>query len=410
MIGSGIIEVAIGLIFVFSLISILVTQINTIVGNVLDLRARHLKDGLSQLLTDPVIRAKIMSHPLIGMLETRMLPEDRITAEKAVEMVESKKAQISWIEPQTFVDVLVDILTGDKGQKLYAALTKAVDEMPPSIEKSEIREMIRRIQISGTGLPELRDAISKLPDETQRQSLLSALHLVEDALDKLGVESSDLIPLLIGIRQIQEPHLQKALEAILSTANSIQTAQYKLAEWFDNNMQRATDVFKKRMQQLSLLVGLLLALLLNVDTLQVARALWNDPALREAVAAAAEASAPQLSEEASQPPANQGDLGGSVQAARSTLDELLNLRLPIGWELRPVDEAVLTAAEASTVTFDPREDSRNLWNFVPGNSPFFWSLLLQKVIGILLTTIAVAQGAPFWFDLLAKITARNQSS
>lgn len=405
--NSGIIEVAVGLIFVFSLLSILVTQINTIVGNVLDLRAQHLKKGLTELLTDPVIRAKIMSHPLIGMIDTEMLPDERITSEKANVMVTTQKSQVGWIEPSTFVDVLVDILTGDRGQKLYAALTKAVDAMPPSIEKSEIRELIRKIQISGAGLPELRDALAKLTDETQKQSLLNALHLVEDALDKLGLESSDLVPLLVGIRQIQEPHLQKALEAILNTAHSIQAAEQRIGDWFNNNMERATDVFKKRMQQLSLLVGLLLALILNVDTLHLARSLWEDPTLRVAVAAAAEATAPQLAEEASQPSTDTGDLSGSIQNARSTLDDLLNLRLPVGWNFAPVDDEMVAASEESLLLTDPRNDTRNLWNFIPGNSPYFGSLLLQKIIGILITMIAVAQGAPFWFDLLAKITSKK---
>ncbi len=405
--NSAIIEVAIGLIFVYSLLSILVTQINTIIGNILNLRAERLREGLAQLLTDPIIQARIMTHPLIGIVENRLPPTERITAEQAGELSSAKTTPVNWIEPDTFVDVLTDVLTGERGAKLYAALNKAVEAMPASIEKSQIRELIRKLQISGTGLPELREAIRNIADPTLRQSLLDALTLVEDALDALQVESSDLIPLLLGIRQIQDPHLQQALEAVLTTANSLKDAQEKIGAWFDNSMTQASDLFKREMQRISIVIGLLLALILNADTVQLGRTLWEDPALRQAVAATAEASAPQLAAQAAgstQPPE---EVDASVQAARSTLDSLLNLRLPVGWNFSPVDDAALALSTESALLPDPRWDPRNLWNFIPGNSPHWVSLVIQKVIGLLITTIAIAQGAPFWFDLLNKLTARK---
>ena len=63
MLDSGIVDVAIGLIFVFSLLAILVTQINTFLGNVLNWRAKTLKTGLQQLLTDKEIQAKVTCAP-----------------------------------------------------------------------------------------------------------------------------------------------------------------------------------------------------------------------------------------------------------------------------------------------------------------------------------------------------------
>jgi hypothetical protein len=37
-------------------------------------------------------------------------------------------------------------------------------------------------------------------------------------------------------------------------------------------------------------------------------------------------------------------------------------------------------------------------------------LWVLKIFGIALTTIAVAQGAPFWFDLIRKLTRGGSSS
>jgi hypothetical protein len=135
--------------------------------------------------------------------------------------------------------------------------------------------------------------------------------------------------LLLGVRQIQDPYLQKALEAVLTTATSLKDAQTKLGTWFDNSMTQARDLFTREMHRISLVVGLLLAMILNVDTVHLGRTLWEDPALREAVSASAQASAQQVpthTDTSSAPPVG---VEASVQAARTTLDELLNLRLPV---------------------------------------------------------------------------------
>jgi hypothetical protein len=260
---------------VYSLLSILVTQISTILGNVLNIRAQRLKD-LTELLTDPVIRTRILTHPLIGLVENKLPPGERLTAQKAEEVAASKPTHVSWIEPTTFVDVLVDVLTGDKSSKLYSALNKAVEVMTSSVEKSQIRELIRKVQLSGFGLQELRDAIKLLADAQQRQTLLDALNLVEDALDALQAESSDLIPLLLGVRQIQDPYLQRALDAVLTTASPLKDAQQKLSQWFDTSMARATEMFKREMQRVSIVV-LLMALILNVDTIHLAARCGKTP-------------------------------------------------------------------------------------------------------------------------------------
>ena len=64
-------------------------------------------------------------------------------------------------------------------------------------------------------------------------------------------------------------------------------------------------------------------------------------------------------------------------------------------------------AGADLSVLDPLRDTRNLWNVLPGGNPGWFGLLVEKLVGLLLTTIAVMQGAPFWFDLLRRATGRN---
>jgi hypothetical protein len=419
MLNSAIIEVAIGLIFVFSLLSILVTQINNVVVAVLNLRARRLKEQLDVMLGDPVIRAKIMTHPLIRMVDAQVsdfvltdtAESPRLTEEIARRMTEKQRARVEYIPTETFVDVLVDVLTENTGQKLYEALNSVINKMEPSVEKSQFRQLLRQVQLSGTGLDDLRQLIDTLADPETKRQMLVALNLVDAALDKLKAENSDLIPLLLGVRQVKDQYLETALIAILNTASNLKEARTKIGEWFDGTMQRARDRYIKQMQLISIVISVVLALLLNVDTLFLARILWEDPALRTSVAVTAAATAPQLAQQIQNPTdATQGsgtveEVEQAISEARATLETLLELRLPIGWVIQPPADT-----DESAVSLDTsRLDSRNLWQFWPPNNPDGWlRLWFYKILGIALTAIALSQGAPFWFDLLRKLTRSDK--
>ena len=69
---APIIQVAIGILFVFSLLSILVTQMNTFIGNLLNWRAKNLKEGVLLLIGDKELQAKILAHPLIQLVDARL--------------------------------------------------------------------------------------------------------------------------------------------------------------------------------------------------------------------------------------------------------------------------------------------------------------------------------------------------
>ena len=419
MVNSAIIEVAIGLIFVFSLLSILVTQINNVIVSIINLRAKRLKQQLDVMLSDPVIRAKTLSHPLIRMVDP--VVSDVIAAqaagtksEVATQITENQPARIDYIPTESFVDVLVDVLTENTGTKLYEELEKVINDMPPTVEKSQFRQLLRQIQLSGTGLVELRNLIATLSDEETKHRMLVALNLVDAALDKLKAENSDMIPLLLGVRQVSDKYLQASLTAILNTASNLQQAREKIGEWFNGVMDRATDTYVKEIQRISIVISLLLALVLNVDTMQLARVLWEDPALRTTVAVTAANSVDQIQQDIENQvdPNNPGEgsveeVQDAVNEAQITLETLLELRLPIGWVFEPVTTNVNPDLALSVDRLDPR----NLWQFWPGNNPDGWlELWLYKIAGIALTTIALSQGAPFWFDLLRKLTRSGNNS
>jgi len=115
--------------------------------------------------------------------------------------------------------------------------------------------------------------------------------------------------------------------------------------------------------------GLALAVLLNVDTVTLAKSLWLDSALRGSAVELATKTVTQ----------GQGDL---AQATLVTLQQDLR-PLPVGW--------------------DPakgRPDAN--WYQSP-------AAIFAKLIGWLITALAISLGAPFWFDLLSKFGCRRAS-
>ncbi len=72
MISSAIIDVGVGLVLVYILMSIIVTQCNAVLVNILNLRAEHLRDGLEKLITDENLRYELLTHPLINVVQSEM--------------------------------------------------------------------------------------------------------------------------------------------------------------------------------------------------------------------------------------------------------------------------------------------------------------------------------------------------
>jgi len=163
----------------------------------------------------------------------------------------------------------------------------------------------------------------------------------------------------------------------------------EIAEWFDGQMERVSGWYKRYTQKVLLLVAFIATILLNADTLMIANMLWNDSVVRDAVVAEAEATVKN-------PRAHDGDYASAVNTSAdevddpcrgcrtSAVDVAMNNRksrpFPVGW------------ATPSTGMY---EEVRSLPNTMAG-----W---IYKIVGILLTTVLVSLGAPFWFDILSKL-------
>ncbi len=191
---------------------------------------------------------------------------------------------------------------------------------------------------------------------------------------ELARDSKAIGAALASIRS-SHPELERSLGLLWQDAGfEVAAFRASLEKWFDDGMERVSGWYKKRAQLFSVVLGVAIAFGLNVDTLAVAKALWNDDTLRSAVVKQAAAFAQE------QPGA---DAGARVK-------KLEELSLPIGW----------TWTDA---TPEDRSDYPQAIKDFPDAGP------LAKAVGLLLTAIAISLGAPFWFDLLSKV-ARIRTS
>ena len=146
------------------------------------------------------------------------------------------------------------------------------------------------------------------------------------------------------IDAVADPQVRRALQALHARAGGdLERFQRSVASWFDNAMQRVSGNYKRQQLLISFLLSLLLAILFNIDSISLFRALWQQPQL-----AAHITGAPGMLDEA-------------------TLRQLW--ALPIGWTSFP---------------------------------PVLNSAFALQAAGWFVTAATTLFGAPFWFDLLQR--------
>ena len=413
---AAIVEVIVGIIFVYILLSILVTETNSLLSRATRLRSRNLRNTLDGIIQDPVMRAKVYTHPLIQLVKAEpVLPNQRITEAEAGKIAAGPIGSVDWIEPATFVDVVLKTVKVESDQQMFGDLLNIIDGMPAGPERRGLRLMVNRVMSTGQGMTELRQSLRYVQQRQVRSALTDVLNQIDDQIGQLGLQPSNDASLMAGVLQNENPYFRSALSAVMASAQSVDEVRSNLENWFNSAMTRASTSYAAKMKTLSVFVALAIALAVNVDTLHIARTLWEDPIRREQISSEVSFSiqSGQLKSEvndaaeddqgftASQAQTEIGaeDVIGAGAELANRLQDIQSLRLPIGWFMENVG--------IYSSDHPVRSNPNNLWNYLPENNPDGWAmLLLGKLFGIAATVIAAAQGAPFWFGIVNRIFSR----
>jgi hypothetical protein len=114
MFGSSIFDVAIGLTFLYFLMSMIVSHINEVISGIMGWRAKDLDAAVRRMLADPDLANKVLSHPMIESL-----------ASKA-------GGKPSYIPPNTFALAVFDAILppSDQPSALYQMRQVVVKSVP----------------------------------------------------------------------------------------------------------------------------------------------------------------------------------------------------------------------------------------------------------------------------------------
>lgn len=176
------------------------------------------------------------------------------------------------------------------------------------------------------------------------------------------------------------------VDALIAKANGDYHAFVKAIEdWYDDHMDRVSGWYVKHTQKVLITIGLILAILWNVDSLRLARAFSCNAALRTSVGAFRTGTAGQP----------------NPAVVKSVIDAV-----PLGWDFSMADNTVperaLVCDSVSPAATGQTSTGPAVAGPTDGGGKFLWFLL--KVIGLVLTAVALSQGANFWFDALSKLT------
>lgn len=440
-----ILEVGIGLVFMWLVISIAAMQLQEWIANLLKWRSSDLEQAVRKILADKDLATQFYDHQLIRGLSRDLQWNERLW-QKIVNFFRTRagKAEIvfehrpSYIPSNDFALTLFDLVmkAGTDALPVKAAFTnfhEALESLKTDAinlkDKNELKEALeflaeeaRAVATSDIGKDSIDAIKSKIRTLVKDKSLKGDVDVLIESLDqyyqRLLAEYEDpatrhndrsLQRLRYGLVAIgmNNPKLEQSLRTLLigveeratETERAFHLARSNMETWFNNAMSRLSGWYKRKSQLMAFIIGLVLALLLNVDSINLATSLWREPTLRQALVENAD----KFIQENPELPASD-----STASANSIVtqfqDQLQALRIPFGWE---TESYPLQAGETCQIIPVSANAVWGMWSEDTckkvTNAPLDSTGWLSKITGILLTAMAAAQGAPFWFDILKKL-------
>jgi hypothetical protein len=303
LLGSTILEVVIGLIFVYLLLAIICTTVNEWIAGILKTRSSNLKTAIDQLLDGQAGQGNTDVNWFLNQFRTHPL----IAGMKLQGLKGKADSDPSYISARAFAITVMDIAT---------------PQAPGPISFADLEK-----------------GITGLPDGDVKTTLLA---LIQNANHDIG------------------------------------QAQKNIENWFNDTMQRVSGWYKRTTQIWTLIIAAALTICANADTLQIVKTLWTDPTLRAQIVEQAKARAdkgqgtPTATAATSNPGKSSPDPDQPASNANQAASqgELDSLGRVFGWSQTTLPTNCLGWAD--------------------------------RLLGWILSIIAISLGAPFWFDLLNK--------
>jgi hypothetical protein len=384
MFGSVVLDVAIGMAFVYLLLSLIASVVQEMLSTFMQLRPANLLRGVRSLFSGDSLWGEDLVDSLYGHGLIRGLfadPEEDLKERQPAAANDANFAQ--------------PVAPADSTQSWKPSYPHRLDS---------VRYWLR----GWLGIkPEknVRSVSNQLLLPAYIPSRTFALALM-DILNRNKATGSELMQSIT--QSLAEHHwiykenkVGEALYALAVHANGdIKTFQKSIENWYGDSMDRASSWYKRYTQTILLFIGFGLAVMFNVSTVRVAQTLWFDRDTRMAMANAADQYAkahpnPPGAEQKNNPSSTPGDLAKKLQESAEAFDTATSSALlPVGWK-----HSASEYWNSICASLDKFSWSKAWWE--PFDIRFLHAM--SVLAGWLMTAIAISLGAPFWFDILNKI-------
>ncbi len=414
MFGSMVLEIAIGIIFVFLLLGLVISAACELISSIMDWRAKDLEEGIRRMLGDS-------RFPKMVPKNHESSPDDPAGTQLAddfynhplIKSLHQKHRKPSYIPAKTFVLVLLDIITPTAG-------------IGPNV------------------LQEVRDGIEKLPSSSLKQTLAIILNEANQDLEKFkdGIEAwfNNSMQRVSGWYKERTQYVNFFLAVFvvvglnadslsivkaLATSDTLRQAIVARAEAYvkETTPQQPTSSAPPvtttspspapsvSAPSPSVVPPASVASPSPTAPRTPASATSTSPAPPTGVASPSPASSVSIpSPSPASPAATPSAIDETKVAAsefKKSVDQIRRdvegIGIPFGWE------------DPNKVSPEDDTDKRRWPGWFPHEEGFknwldqWFSVILYHFFGWLITIVAVSFGAPFWFDILGKIITIRSS-
>jgi len=332
-----ILDLVIGIIFIYFLLSIICSSAVELFLSIFKSRAGLLENWLKQIFNQPALDSE--GKPLNVSVGQAIMDHCLVTA------LAKKGTSTSYIDSENFVSALLD--------KITIAPSGANDdkvELPPV----NLADYITAIQNS-----------TLISGELKRTILIFANEASQAAAARSAASANITAPVV----------------------SELELFRNRLEKWFNTNADRLTGTFKRtKALPLTIIIAVIMVISLNTDSIEIGKYLYNNQAVSKELATTAmnsfqnyQAQMDTLfkkdSVSSSANPTNISDLKAKTSQLKNDLDSLHALDLPMGWKAQNI------------------KDRKT-----------FMDYFIKHLAGWMATILAIMMGAPFWFDILNKIS------
>ena len=380
MLNSGIIDLAIGLAFIFGATAALASVITEMIARFLGLRGAYLLAGLRELV-DSAGKSVVLDNAATDVENARNIATGAAGAHATGEPA-AEPAADAQLPSATHVLLRSPMLGSQGVVGTIATKGLTVEGFKP------------KVKASSTGKTDPVRLLRTWSRRRQLPSYISARSFATAVMDLVvpsasGQTTMDGIPERIKDMPVAPGPLKDSLQSLAASANGdIDRFRTSIENWYDDHMARVSGWYKRRTTLITFIAGGILVLLLNINAITIGRALYSDSATRTAVSAVAAQGNPC--------PAS-SDQQSCLAALEKRVSDAAQAGLPLGWGIVPactVQNAKCGWLEQHGIT-------------TPGDGSW-WQVFLA-VLGFLATIVALAPGAQFWFGLVVKLNSLRAS-